>query len=131
MLRPEFAHLFMEAELEQARVRLAFYERVAEVEAQAAKPTPRELTHLLADAASAAPDRRHEFRDRVAAFGPRAIPAVEAWVAEGNSAAFAYKVLEAMGHRGDPILASDALRRLKIGHPELADLIDMALLGLK
>ena len=131
MLRPEFAPLFTEAELEQASVRLAFYERVAEVEAEAAQPTPTELAHLLADAATAAPDRRHEFRDRVAAFGPRAIPALEAWVAEGNSAAFAYKVLEAMGLHGDPILAADALRRLKTSHPELADLIDMALVVLK
>jgi hypothetical protein len=94
MVRPEFAPLFTEAEVEQARIRIAFYERVAEVEAQSAKPAPRELTHLLA-------------------------------------AAFAYKVMEAMGHRGDPILASDALRRLKVSHPELADLIDMALVGLK
>jgi hypothetical protein len=131
MLRPEFAPLFTGAELEAARTRLAFYERVAEVEAQAAEPAPVELTHLLADAATAAPDRRHEFRDRVAAFGPRAIPALEVWVAEGNSAAFAYKVFEAMGQRGDPILAADALRRLKISHPELADLIDLALVNLK
>lgn len=131
MLRPEFAPLFTEAELDAARGRLAFYQRVAEVEAQAAEPAPAELTHLLADAATAAPDRRHEFRDRVAAFGPRAIPALETWVAEGNSAAFAYKVLETMGQHSDPILASDALRRLKTSHPELADLIDLALVNLK
>ena len=131
VVRPEFAPLFTDAELEQARIRVAFYDRVAEVEALAAQPVPTELTHLLADAGTAAPDRRHEFRDRVAVFGPSAIPVLEAWVAEGNSPAFAYKVLEAMGLHGDPILASDALRRLRVSHPELSDLIDLALVNLK
>ena len=130
-LHPEFAPLFTPAELELARTRLAYFDEVAKAESPAQEPVPRELVLLLADAASAPLDRRHEYRDRVAAFGPRAIPALEAWVAEGNSAAFAFKVVEVIGRHGDRLLAADALRRLKTGHPELADLIDLAIVGLK
>ncbi len=130
-LRPEFAPLFTTEELDLARTRLAFERTVADAEARAAEPPPPELAVLLTQVAEASPNSRHEYRDRVANFGPPAIPALEAWVAEGNSPAFALKVFEALGRRGERHLATEALRRLRGKHPELGDLIDIAIVGLR
>ncbi len=130
-LRPEFEPLFTADELDLARARMAYEEHVAAAEQRAAKPPTAELTHLLADVAAAPPDRRHEYRQRVANCGAPAIVALEAWVAEGNSAAFALKAIEAIGKDGERMLATEALRRLRGKHPEYGDLIDLAISGLK
>jgi len=130
-LHPEFAPLFTDEDLALARTRLSFFKHVAEAELRAAEPPPPELAALLAEVAAAAPDHRHEYRERVTAFGPPALSALEAWVAAGNSAAFALKVFESIGKHGERLLAADALRKLRAKHPELADLIDLAIAGLR
>ena len=60
-----------------------------------------ELGHLLEDAASAPPETRIEYRDRIAAHGADAVVAMEAWVEQGRSPGFAIAVLEAVGKAAD------------------------------
>ena len=84
---------------------------------KAAKRTPAhepdaELGHLLEDAASAPPETRIEYRDRVAAHGADAVAAMEAWVEQGRSPGFAIAVLEAVGKTADDLGAASALRRI-------------------
>ena len=57
VLRPEFQPLFSAGELDNARERLAFYDRLAE-EARPAEPVDPELARLLTAAQTAPPDRR-------------------------------------------------------------------------
>ncbi len=130
-LRPEFSSLFTDKELDLARTRLAFEQHIAAAEARAAAAPAPELALFLAQVAQATPNSRHEYRDRIASFGPPAIPALEAWVAQGNSPAFALKAIEAIGRNGERHLATEALRRMRGDQPEIADLIDLAILGLK
>ncbi len=127
VLRPEFGLLFGAEEVGLARSRLAFYERVMEADARGTAPPDPELMRLLAEAANAPPDRRVDYRDRIAAFGLGAIRAVEAWVADGNSPGFACGVLESIGRSGEPDAAASALRRLRAAHPDWASVIDSAI----
>ena len=65
-----------------------------------------ELGHLLEDAASAPPETRIEYRDRIAAHGADAVVAMEAWVEQGRSPGFAIAVLEAVGKSADDLGAA-------------------------
>ena len=124
VLRPEFQPLFSPRELERARSRLAHYERAMETEQRAPAPPAPELLRLLADAASASPNRRIDYRDQVAAFGVAAIPALHDWVEAGNSPGFVCTVLEVIGRTIDLGIARLALRRLRAEYPEWISVID-------
>jgi hypothetical protein len=130
VLRPEYASLFTERELESARSRLAFYHQVM-AERAPAKPAEPELLALLAEVSSAPPGRRIEYRDRIAAFGPDAVPVLEDWVADGNSAVFGVVALEAIGRSGDPGPCVRALGRLRARQPGVAGLAEAAIDRLK
>ena len=99
---------------------------------KAAKRTPApepdaELGHLLEDAASASPETRIEYRDRVAAHGADAVVAMEAWVEQGRSPGFAIAVLEAVAKTADDLGAASALRRIATKAPDWADIAQQAL----
>jgi hypothetical protein len=76
-----------------------------------------ELVALLEEARSASPDRRIESRDRIAAYGPRAIEGVRPWLADGALAAFAVRVIERAGVNGESALASKVLRAARATVP--------------
>ena len=59
-----------------------------------------QLDALLEAARAAGPGVRIEFRDRIAAFGPRAIPALRDWLSDPHLGAFAVRTLEKIA--GDP-----------------------------
>lgn len=122
-MRAEFQPLFSLQELAAARSRLGYYEQLSEQARSIGGPTDPRLLQLLDSAAAATPAERIKYRDPVAAFGPAAIPAVEAWAAEGGSIGFASAVLEAIGRRGEPTRAVRALSRLKAAHQEWASII--------
>jgi hypothetical protein len=63
------------------------------------QPMP-DLDALLEAAGAAGPGERIEFRDRVAAFGSRAIPALQDWLSDPRLGAFAVRALEKIA--GDP-----------------------------
>jgi hypothetical protein len=86
-----------------------------------------ELGLLLEDAASAPPETRIEYRDRVAAHGAEAVAAMEAWVEQGRSPGFAIAVLEAVGKSADDLGAAQALRRIAGKVPDWADIAQQAL----
>ena len=86
-----------------------------------------ELALLLEDAASAPPETRIEYRDRIAAHGAEAVSAMEAWVEQGRSPGFAIAVLEAVGKVADDLGAAQALRRVATKVPDWADLAQQAL----
>ncbi len=86
-----------------------------------------ELGHLLEDAASAPPETRIEYRDRIAAHGADAVVAMEAWVEQGRSPGFAIAVLEAVGKAADDAGAASALRRIASKVPDWADIAQQAL----
>ena len=86
-----------------------------------------ELGHLLEDAASAPPETRIEYRDRIAAHGADAVVAMEAWVEQGRSPGFAIAVLEAVGKAADDAGAASALRRIATKVPDWADIAQQAL----
>ncbi len=71
---------------------------------------PGTLAALLKKAAAAAPDRRIELRDQIAAHGARAIDGVRPWLVDARLAAFAIRVIERAGCDGEPELASQVLR---------------------
>ena len=71
------------------------------------------LTALLAEAAAASPSQRIEWRDRIAPFGPRAIDAVQPWLADTALAGFAIRVIWRVGEQGAPEAAVKALRAAK------------------
>jgi hypothetical protein len=127
VLRPEFNPLFTARELDRARARLAYYERVMETGARSNEPPDPALLRLLATAATAPTHRRVDYRDQVAAFGIAAIPALREWVAAGNSPGFACTVLEAIGRTSDADVARQALRRMRADHPDWASAIDAAI----
>ena len=86
-----------------------------------------ELGHLLEDAASAPPETRIEYRDRIVAHGADAVVAMEAWVEQGRSPGFAIAVLEAVGKAADDAGAASALRRIASKVPDWADIAQQAL----
>ncbi len=69
-----------------------------------------ELAALLEEAHSAPPDRRIEWRDRIAAHGASAIDGIRPWLADDVLAAFAVRVIERVGVNGEAELASQVLR---------------------
>ena len=68
------------------------------------------LATLLAEAAAAPPERRIQWRDRIAPFGRRAIDGVEPWLFDGVLAAFAIRVIWRAGELGEPAAAVTSLR---------------------
>lgn len=90
------------------------------------------LTDLLEQARSAAPDRRIEWRDRIAAHGALAIEAVDPWLADTALAAFAVRVIERVGALGEPDLAGRALRAARSRVPaQVRSDVDWALQRLR
>lgn len=69
-----------------------------------------QLTALLAEARDATPDRRIEWRDRLAAYGDRAIEGVQAWLDDPALSAFAIRVIERAGEQGQGETATRVLR---------------------
>ena len=91
-----------------------------------------QLASLLEQARTASPASRIEWRDRIAAFGPRAIEAVQPWLSSSVLAAFAIRVIERAGAASDPALAARILRAARADvPPAAAGDIDWALTQLK
>ena len=131
VLRPEFQPLFSARELDHARERLAFYDRLVE-EARPAEPVDPELAKLLSAAQSAPAARRVAlYRDRVAAFGARAVPWIEDWVAEGGSVGFACVTIELIGTNGSREEAIRSLGRLQAGHQDWSTVIQSSIARLR
>jgi hypothetical protein len=68
------------------------------------------LASLLEKASTASPADRIEWRDQIAAFGPRAIEGVRPWLSNPALAGFAVRVIERVGAAGEPALAAQVLR---------------------
>jgi hypothetical protein len=90
------------------------------------------LALLLEEARTASPASRIEWRDRIAAFGPRAIEGVQPWLSSPVFAGFAIRVIERAGAAGETTLAAQVLRsaRTTVPHVVAAD-IDWALQRLR
>ena len=131
VLRPEFQPLFSARELNLARERLAFYDRLVE-EARPAEPVDAGLAELLSAAVAAPPDHRVAmYRDRVAACGVRAVPWIEDWVAEGGSVGFACVTIERIGTNGSREEAIRSLGRLQAGHQDWSTVIQSSIARLR
>lgn len=91
-----------------------------------------QLAALLDEAQQAPLDRRILWRDRIAPYGARAIEAIRPWLVSPALAAFAVRVIEQAGQRGDRELAARVLRsaRRDASPPIRAD-IDWALARLR
>jgi hypothetical protein len=90
------------------------------------------LALLLEEARTASPARRIEWRDRIAAFGPRAIEGVRPWLSSPVLAAFAIRVIERAGAAGETTLAAGVLRSARTAvPPAVAADIDWALQRLR
>lgn len=90
------------------------------------------LALLLEEARTASPARRIEWRDRIAAFGPRAIEGVKPWLSSPVLAAFAIRVIERAGAAGETTLAAGVLRSARTTvPPAVAGDIDWALQQLR
>lgn len=76
-----------------------------------------ELLALLTEAESASPTHRIEWRDRIAAYGDRAIEGVRPWLSSPVLAAFAIRVIERAGSNGDAPQATQVLRSARSGMP--------------
>jgi hypothetical protein len=76
------------------------------------------LESLLDKARTEPPDRRIEFRDRIAAHGAEGIEGVRPWLLRPDLAAFAIRVIERAGANGEPVLAARVLRSARKGAPE-------------
>jgi hypothetical protein len=68
-----------------------------------------QLAVLLAEAHEASPDRRILWRDRIAAFGGRAIEGVRPWLSDPVLAAFAIRVIARAGEQDQAEAAARAL----------------------
>jgi hypothetical protein len=90
------------------------------------------LALLLEEARTASPASRIEWRDQIAAFGPRAIEGVRPWLSSPVLAAFAIRVIERVGAAGEATLATQVLRsdRTTVPPAAAAD-IDWALQRLR
>jgi hypothetical protein len=78
------------------------------------------LASLLEEARNASPARRIEWRDRIAAFGPRAIEGVRPWLSSPVLAAFAIRVIERAGAAGETTFAAQVLRSARTTVPPAA-----------
>lgn len=130
-LRPEFQALFTAAELNMARERLAYFGELVESTVQAAVGGEPALVAILEEASRASPEERMGYRDRVTAYGARAIPVIEWMTSEGLHPAFALSAIEAIGRTGDAGAAIQALTRLRVRHHDWASVIDAAIARLK
>jgi hypothetical protein len=93
---------------------------------------PMKLTLLLEEARMASPANRIEWRDRIAAFGPRAIESVRPWLSSPVLAGFAIRVIERAGAAGETTLAAGVLRSARTTvPPAVAADIDWALQRLR
>ena len=77
-----------------------------------------ELAALLQEAQAAPRDRRIEWRDPIAVHGAGAIEGVRPWLADGELAAFAVRVIEQAGIGGERELAAKVLRSARTRVPE-------------
>jgi hypothetical protein len=77
-----------------------------------------ELVELLEDARTAAPGRRIELRDPIAAYGVPAIEAVQPWLQDDRLAGFAVRVIERAGVDGERAAATTVLRAARTKVPE-------------
>ena len=75
------------------------------------------LASLLEEARTASPTRRIEWRDEIAAFGPRAIEGVTPWLSNPGLAGFAIRVIERAGAEGEATLAARVLRSARTTVP--------------
>jgi len=90
------------------------------------------LAQLLEEARTASPARRIEWRDRIAAFGPRAIEGVRPWLSSPVLAGFAIRVIERVGVAGETTVAAGVLRSARTTvPPAVAADIDWALQRLR
>jgi hypothetical protein len=78
---------------------------------------PMKLALLLEEARTASPAHRIEWRDRIAAFGPRAIEGVQPWLSSPVLAGFAIRVIERAGAAGETALAAGVLRSARTTVP--------------
>lgn len=93
-----------------------------------------QLALLLNEAQVATPGTRITWRDRIAAFGPRAIEAMEPWLGQPTLAAFAVRVIEHAGLQSAEAdsVAIDALRHARAKAPSvIKGDIDVALRHLR
>jgi len=91
-----------------------------------------ELSALLQAAETASPMDRIEWRDRIAAYGDRAIEGVRPWLASPTLAAFAVRVIERAGTNGEAVLAARVLRSARATVPPVvAGDVDWALQQLR
>jgi len=124
VLEPEYAVLFTREELGRARDRLS---RFRSMPVAAGLEPSAELLALVEQAAAAAPDRRIDFRDQIAASGPAAITVMRQWVEVGRSPGFAVAVIEAVGRSADTSRALAALRGIRSKDGGWTALIDAAI----
>lgn len=90
------------------------------------------LAALLEEASTASPATRIEWRDPIAAYGPRAIEGVRPWLSDDELARFAIRVIERAGQDGEAALAAKVLRAARKKVPaSAADDIVWALKRLK
>ena len=73
----------------------------------------RSLASLLEAAAEAAPDRRIEYRDPIAAHGEAAIKGVSPWLADPALGAFAVRVIRKAANPDPLVVALACLRSAK------------------
>ena len=76
------------------------------------------LASLLHEAETASPTNRIEWRDRIAAYGTKAITGVQPWLEHPVLAAFAIRVIERAGTNGEMALATQVLRSARPNVPE-------------
>jgi hypothetical protein len=77
-----------------------------------------DLATLLVEAETAAPGRRIEFRDPIAAYGLDAIEGVRPWLQDDRLAAFAVRVVERVGLDGESVTAAKVLRSVRTKVPQ-------------
>jgi hypothetical protein len=93
-----------------------------------------ELASLVSAAQVATPDIRITWRDRIAAYGPRAIDAMKPWLGQPMLAAFAVRVIERAGRESIEAdsFAIEALRHARAKAPAvIKGDIDVALRHLR
>jgi hypothetical protein len=79
-----------------------------------------ELSALVREAQAASPADRIVWRDRIAAYGRRAIEAVRPWLTDPALAAFAIRVIERAGAEAD---RSEAIRVLRSSRSKVPPLV--------
>ncbi len=88
-------------------------------EAKSSAEVAPDLAAILAEASTAEPADRINYRDPIAAFGASAIDPLLEWVSHREHSAFAVKVIEKIGV-AEPDAARDALSRAAVLDPSIA-----------